>query len=841
MKSSSLRKVIVLLATVHVAVSAASTPTSQDAQARLLSGQARYLAGAPTHPNQDSARRTELAAGQTPFATVLTCSDSRVSPEILFDQGLGDLFVVRVAGNVAKTDELGSIEYGAGHLGTPLLVVLGHSSCGAVKAVAEAAEVHGNIPQLVDTIVPAVEKAKAANPGLAGAALIAKAVEANVWQSIDNIFENSATVRDLVKAGKLKVVGAVYDLATGAVQWQGEHPDQARLLDYTGGTGHEEHAAPHEEAGAITHTSTEPHATATPDHAAAPIEQYATSLSYVTIGVGALILVLLLAGAYHYSRTGMQRWTVNSRLAGGFACILLVLAGLAAESYVSLHSAFSDFTEYRSDARHSNLAGEIHSRYLEMRIAAKDLVIFRTEESSRRYAEHKKSLLGLIEEGKISIKEPELVQKLKSIEADVNKHAALHVELEKAVFGRKTAAAAEINKQMGVLGTAIDAEANEIETEFLGQQNHEGPVIAAALEHTQSTVIWLGLAAVVLGVALAFIIARSITGPLRLLAESIGAGSEQTAAAAEQVSSTSQSLAEGTSEQAASLEETSATLEELSSMTKRNADNSQQAKSAASAARGSADAGATQMQTMQNAMQTIKSASEDITKILKTIDEIAFQTNILALNAAVEAARAGEHGAGFAVVADEVRALAQRSAAAAKETAAKIEHSVTQSQQGVNISAEVAKSFTEIQTRIQQLDALVAEIANASNEQNQGISQVATAVTQMDKVTQNNAASAEETAAAAEELNSQSIAFMEAVGHLQALTGTNAAPAPTSRHADAPRLTTKKPVASKHRSDPSKPVPTRMLTSPVGDRRQSVLASDTGHKADGHDDFFKDE
>lgn len=193
------------------------------------------------------------------------------------------------------------------------------------------------------------------------------------------------------------------------------------------------------------------------------------------------------------------------------------------------------------------------------------------------------------------------------------------------------------------------------------------------------------------------------------------------------------------------------------------------------------------MQAMQQAMQTIKSASDDITKILKTIDEIAFQTNILALNAAVEAARAGEHGAGFAVVAEEVRALAQRSALAARETAAKIEHSVLQSTHGVQISAEVAKSFSEIQGRIQELDTLVAEIAAASGEQNQGIEQVSTAVSQMDKVTQSNAGSAEETAAAAEELNGQSVMLKEAVAQLQTLVGAKAAFLAHSNDANGPR------------------------------------------------------
>jgi methyl-accepting chemotaxis protein len=203
------------------------------------------------------------------------------------------------------------------------------------------------------------------------------------------------------------------------------------------------------------------------------------------------------------------------------------------------------------------------------------------------------------------------------------------------------------------------------------------------------------------------------------------------------------------------LEETSSSLEEMASMTKRNSDNAQTAKDLANETRQAADAGANDMRDMSTAMDEIKKSSDDISKIIKTIDEIAFQTNILALNAAVEAARAGEAGMGFAVVADEVRALAQRSAQAAKETAEKIQDAVNKSEQGVQISAKVGQSLQEMVEKARKVDELVAEIATASREQTQGIGQVNTAVTQMDKVTQSNAANAEETASAAEELSAQ--------------------------------------------------------------------------------------
>ncbi len=214
-----------------LAAETATKITPDEVLRRLTEGNARFVAGKSTHPNGDAARHVQTAAeGQHPLATILSCSDSRVPLELVFDQGIGDIFVVRVAGNVCGVDEMGSIEYGVDHVGTPLLVVLGHTECGAVKAAVTAAELHGSIAPLVARIGPAVAKAQAGHPDLHGIDLAPAATEANVWNSIEELLTKSAITRSLVISGKVKVLGAIYDVKTGEVRWLGEHPRQSILI-----------------------------------------------------------------------------------------------------------------------------------------------------------------------------------------------------------------------------------------------------------------------------------------------------------------------------------------------------------------------------------------------------------------------------------------------------------------------------------------------------------------------------------------------------------------------------------------------------------------------------------
>ncbi|HVM60250.1 MAG TPA: bacteriohemerythrin [Verrucomicrobiae bacterium] len=271
---------------------------------------------------------------------------------------------------------------------------------------------------------------------------------------------------------------------------------------------------------------------------------------------------------------------------------------------------------------------------------------------------------------------------------------------------------------------------------------------------------------IVVVVGFYFLNRAMIVRPLSATIATMETASDDTSAASTEVSRASQSLAEGATEQAASLQQTSASLEEMASMTKQNADNASAAKQLAKDARTAADNGVKDMQLMVRAMEDIKVSSDDIAKILKTIDEIAFQTNLLALNAAVEAAHAGDAGRGFAVVADEVRVLAQRSAVAAKETAVKIEGAISRTSQGVQISSQVAATLEDIASKARRVDELIAEVAAGSGEQSKGIEQINIAVSQMDRVTQSNAAGAEESASAAGELDAQADCLRRTVGEL---------------------------------------------------------------------------
>jgi len=189
-------------------------PAAADVLAELKAGNEHHATKHYQHPHQTAARQRELTTTQHPHATILSCADSRVAPEIVFDQGLGDLFDVRVAGNIAGDAEIASIEYAADHLGVPVLVVLGHQRCGAVTAAAEPGEAPGHLPVLIAAIRPAVEQAR----GMPGDT-IDNAVRINVENVVRQLTGSQPVLAGLTAAGRLQVVGAVYSLDTGKIEW----------------------------------------------------------------------------------------------------------------------------------------------------------------------------------------------------------------------------------------------------------------------------------------------------------------------------------------------------------------------------------------------------------------------------------------------------------------------------------------------------------------------------------------------------------------------------------------------------------------------------------------------
>lgn len=216
------------------AAATAGTPRSNlsgHALRLLQEGNQRFIDGKPIHPNTDVFRIGDTGErGQRPFAAIVTCADSRLAVERLFDRGVGDLFVVRVAGAIGGPNQTGSVEYACEHLGTQLVVVMGHTRCGAVTAAVEGAEAGRNIGSLLSSIAPAVEATRSRHPRLSGDELVEAVVRENVWTTIESMMTGSTTLRDLLTAGRVQIVGAVYDVASGRVEWMGVHPSQTALL-----------------------------------------------------------------------------------------------------------------------------------------------------------------------------------------------------------------------------------------------------------------------------------------------------------------------------------------------------------------------------------------------------------------------------------------------------------------------------------------------------------------------------------------------------------------------------------------------------------------------------------
>ena len=294
-------------------------------------------------------------------------------------------------------------------------------------------------------------------------------------------------------------------------------------------------------------------------------------------------------------------------------------------------------------------------------------------------------------------------------------------------------------------------------------------VAAANQRNIQMAVIIMGILITTAIFVSVYFLDVSVLKPLEVVMNQMNDGSEQIAQASREVSISSQALADGSTQQAASLQQTAAAVEQIAAQSQRNADNAAEASKVADATRTAAKNGSAVMDEMNVAMKTIGDSSTEVNKIIKVIEEIAFQTNLLALNAAVEAARAGEHGKGFAVVAEEVRNLAQRSASAAKDTASLIANAVSSAKAGAGLANRADAALDDIVSNVNKVTAFISEIHASSREQAEGVGQISQAVTNVDSITQQNAATAEEAAASAEQMQAQSEVLKEIASSLMVI------------------------------------------------------------------------
>ena len=471
----------------------------------------------------------------------------------------------------------------------------------------------------------------------------------------------------------------------------------------------------------------------------------------------------------------MHNWTVGKRVGAAVAAVLVValaLGGFALAQLSAINAETHDITDDSLPGVYhvgqiAVLARTARALTAEHLLATAPAEMAKAERGIDEAAGEIDKELGNYEKTITRDDDRRLFEALKQPRTEYV--AARREVLALSTAGKKTEAqallGARVNDAFDRFTAAVQAEVDYNKKN--GDRDAEESL--GAIERAWLGVV-IGLAvALLLGVAIGGFIVRSINRVLRSTSSELADGSRQVAAAAGQVSTSAQALSQGTTEQAASLEETSASMEEMASMTRKNAENAERAAGLMrDVDRRVAESNASLTQMVQS-MGAIKESSDKVARIIKTIDEIAFQTNILALNAAVEAARAGEAGMGFAVVADEVRSLAQRSAQAAKDTAALIEESITSSAEGTVKVQEVAGAISGITESVSEVKGLVDEVSIASKQQSQGIDQVTQAVAQMEKVTQTSAATAEESAAASEELNAQAEASTQIVAKLQAL------------------------------------------------------------------------
>lgn len=471
--------------------------------------------------------------------------------------------------------------------------------------------------------------------------------------------------------------------------------------------------------------------------------------------------------------------SLTGKLLAGFGAMLGLLLLLTGGTLFVTHDLSVDLDRAaRVTARKQYLAGEANSAASQMASFERATVL----SSVLGDKSHADEYQAKFEAGASSLQKG--LQGLHQLE-ESTETAALLDQLDRqaaTVMGaqeefRRAMSSQQMDVALSVFGQKLQPQLEEIgkqASSLVEQQNRDLASASAASSAKSTRTTWIVIILALIALAVGggvFWLVREASSSLKGLAARMSQNAEEVAGAATQVSGASHSLAQGASEQAASLEETSASTDEIASITRKNAENTLQvAKLAEQSAKGAGEVNQT-LDRMVDKMKEIGASSNKIARIIKVIDEIAFQTNILALNAAVEAARAGEAGLGFAVVADEVRNLAQRCAQAARDTAGLIEESIETSRDGnsrLDQMAGAVRAMTEYAGRVK---SLVDEVSLGSQEQSRGMDQISRAAIQMQSVTQNNAAAAEQSASAGTELNAHADALRTLVLEMREMVG----------------------------------------------------------------------
>lgn len=473
--------------------------------------------------------------------------------------------------------------------------------------------------------------------------------------------------------------------------------------------------------------------------------------------------------------------TLGMKLASCTAAMLAAVLGMAGAGWYSDHALASQLKfATETVAERAILAGDMRVDIIAMREKHRGMLMYALMHDAKRVDSNRVEFQERRQGAKSSLAAARLLTTtekgkafLSSIEMDLEKYSSCFEQTSQLISAGKATAAVTLYRDTG---SPIGGSLEDTAQQYFAFQREQLILAETAAASQISSATWISLvfvAAALLAVGIIAMAVRKITTRLRRITVSLSDSTAQISSGSGQVSSSSQTLAQGASEQAASLEETSASAEEITSMTRQNALNTSQATQLMNAVDQRVIEGNSTLEQMIASMKQINASSDKISKIIKVIDEIAFQTNILALNAAVEAARAGEAGMGFAVVADEVRNLAQRSAQAAKDTAALIEESIATSNQGsaqLQKVADVVASITEAASRVK---VLVDEVNIGSQEQAKGIEEIARSLAEMDKVTQGTAAAAEESASASEQMSAQAQSLEQIVDDLRAMAGSS--------------------------------------------------------------------